>query len=231
MLKIIQSGNSLPFSFPVDPSAEFMPGMIGQLGILGNNVICGVSDGTAPLGVIDDIKTKAFTQVSISEIVIAGPIAGVPGPVPGTLVTPNDVKMELEHAGVIANSFRSEIDCALIPVNGVVKFKAGTVLNMDSAGSGTPDSIRTIVSYVYYVPNVPGDDTTTASGKMTLWFQRFLGETDQFDTTQRYPINANLFVGADGKFTTRQPGENYPGVALVSGTPTSIMGTLQFIWL
>jgi len=230
MLRVIDSGNSQPFSWPVDPSAEFMPGMIGQLRILGNNVICGVSDGTAPLGVIDDMKTKSFTQVSISEIVIAGPIPGIPGP-SGGFVTPTDVKVELEHAGVVTNSFRSEIDCILIPVNGVIKFLAGTQLNYDSAGTGTPDSIRTIVSYTYYVPNIPGDDTTLSNGKVSMWFQRFLGETDQFDTTQRYPINGNLFVGTDGKFTTKQPGDNYPGVAIVSGTPTSIMGSLQFVWL
>jgi hypothetical protein len=35
--------------------------MIGQLGVIGNNIVCGVSDGTAPLGIIDDIKVRAFT--------------------------------------------------------------------------------------------------------------------------------------------------------------------------
>ena len=231
MLRIIQSGNSLPFSFPVDPSAEFMPGMIGQLGILGNNVVCGVSDGISPIGVIDDIKTKAFTGVSISETVVAGPIAGIINSSTSKLVTPTDVKMELEHAGIIASSFRSDIECALIPVNGVVKFLAGTELNFDSSGTGTPDSIMTKVSYTYQIPNIPGDDSTKGSKQMTVWFQRFIGETDQFDTTQRYPINANLFVGIDGKFTSKQPAENYPGVAFVSGTPTSILGSLQFVWL
>jgi len=229
MLRLIQVGNSLPFSYPVDPSSEFQPGMIAQLSVLGNNVVCGVSDGIAPCGVIDDVKTRAFTAVSVNELVIAGPIAGVQS---GTqIVTPMDVKMELQNAGVVPSSFRADIECELIPVNGVIKFLAGTPLNFDSAGTGTPDSIRTFVTYAYQVPNMPGDDSTMSTGRVTVWFQRFIGETDQFDTTQRYPINANLFVNNEGKFTTSQPAPEYPGVAMVTGTPNSILGSLQFLWL
>ena len=69
--RIVQAGNALPTSYPVDPSAEFEPGMVAQLGVIGNNIVCGVSDGTAPIGIIDDIKTRAFTSTSIDEVVIA----------------------------------------------------------------------------------------------------------------------------------------------------------------
>lgn len=231
MLRIIYEGNATPYSFPVDPSSEFQPGQIGQLTLLGNNIVCGVSDGFAPIGVIDDIKTNSFFAVSIDEVVIAGPIAGVPNG-EGQLVTPSDVKTELQHAGVLPSSFASyPVDVQLIPINGVVKFIAGTVLNFDLDGDGIPDSIRTVVSYQYQVPNVPGDDSTYGSNRVTIWLHRFIGDTDQFDTTQRYPLNANLFVDCEGKLTSKQPSTEHPGVAIVMAPPTSILGTLQFMWL
>jgi hypothetical protein len=61
MLKLVQTGNALPISWPVDPTAEFEAGMIAQLYLRGNNMVCGVSDGRSPIGIIDDCKTRAFT--------------------------------------------------------------------------------------------------------------------------------------------------------------------------
>lgn len=230
-LQIIQTGNSMPFSFPVDPSAEFEPGQIAQLTIMGNQIVCGVSDGTAPLGIIDDIKKNAFTDTSINETVIAGPIIGVPGP-NNMLVTPVEVKVELENAGIQHGTFVSDdVDVEVIARNGVVKFLAGTPLNYDLDGDGTFDSIRTTVSYTYQVPNVPGDNSTVGSNRVTVWLQRCIGQTKQFDTSQRYPLNANLFVNEEGRFTTMQPSERHPGVAIVTGPPSSIHGSLEFLWV
>lgn len=231
MFRIIYEGNTKPFSFPVDPSAEFQAGQIAQLTVVGNNVVCGVSDGTAPLGIIDDDKTVAFTTNSINEIVIAGPIVGVVDPVTGQLVTPYDIKTELENSNVSRGSFVSDpVDCELIPTNGVVRFLAGTPLNCDLDGDGVPDSIRTVVSYSYAIPNLPGQDTTFGSGQVSVWLTKIIGETDQYDTTQSYPINANLYVDCNGKFTSKRPSEDHPGVAIVTGSPSSILGMLQFMW-
>jgi len=74
MLTIIQAGNALPFSYPVDTTSTFQPGQIGQLKLLGQDIVVGLSDGTAPLGIIDDIRTTAFTQTVVDEVVI---ISGV----------------------------------------------------------------------------------------------------------------------------------------------------------
>ena len=230
VFRIIQSGNSLPFSFPVDPSAEFQAGQIAELSVMGNNVVCGVSSGLAPIGIIDDVKTVAFTNNSVNETVIVGPIPGIAGP-GGVPVTPFDIKAELNYPHILTSTFSADMDVELIPVNGVIRFITGTALNFDQDGDGIPDSLRTVVSYTYRVANVPGDDSTAASGRVTVWFQRMIAQTDQFDTTQRYPINANLFVGTDGKLTSRQPSEDHPAVAIVSGSPTSISGFLEFIWL
>jgi len=205
--------------------------MIGQLTVHGNNIVLGVSDGTAPIGIIDDIRTTSFYTTSVDEVVIAGPIAGVLNG-NNELVTPTDVKVELENPNVNASSFVSDpVGVELIARNGVIVFLAGTLLNFDADGDGIPDSIRTVVSYTYQVPNIPGDDSVAASGRVTVWFTRGIYESDQFETTQRYPINANLFVSEEGKLTTRQPSANHFGVAIVTASPTSIFSSVQFMWL
>lgn len=150
----------------------------------------------------------------------------------GVLVTPTDVKVELANPNIMPSSFVSNpVDVELKPRNGVVVFLAGTPLNLDADGDGVADSIRTVVSYTYQVPNVPGDDSTSSSGRVTVWFNRMIAQTDQFETTQRYPINANLFVSEEGKLTTRQPSENHFGVAIVTGSPVSIYSSIEFLWL
>lgn len=229
-LKIVQIGNAIPVSYPVDPVAEFEPGMIAQLYLRGNNIVCGVSDGRAPFGIIDDFKTRAFTAPSIDEEVIVP----VPDPVfqHSQLVTAYDIKWELNNPNIIPTSFiTSPVDVALIPRNGVILFPAGTVLNFDLNGDGIPDSIRTIVSYTYQIPNVSGDDSTLGSGRITVWFQRGIFQTDMYETNQRYPLNSILFVSENGRLTTSQPNDDYPGVAMVTGPPTAIAGTLEFVWL
>jgi len=232
IFRIVQTGNAIPFSYPVDPSAEFEAGQIAQLNLIGNQVVCGVSNGTAPIGIIDDIKKNAFSATSIDETVIAwaAPVATVgPG---GQLVTSIDIKAELNNPNVVGSSFISNpVSVELIERNGVIKFLAGTELNFDSDGDGIPDSIRTVVSYTYQVPNVPGDDSTMASGRVTVWFQRMIFTTDAFETNKRYPLNAPLFVSESGLLTTRQIQPDYPSVAIVTGPPTNIHGHLEALWL
>lgn len=229
VLKLVQVGNALPVSYPVDPTAEFESGMIGQLYLQGNNIVCGVSDGRAPLGIIDDFKTRAFTAPVLDEIVIASAPAVEQD---GRLVTPIDVKQELRNPNIIPSSFiTAPVDVALIPRNGVVIFPAGTPLNFDLDGDGILDCIRTVVSYTYQIPNVSGDDSTAGSGKITIWFQKGVYQTDMYETNQRYKLNSILFVSENGKFTTSQPSADYPGVAMVTGPPTAIFGTIEFLWL
>jgi len=101
MLRIVQSGNALPYSFPVDPNAEFEPGYVAQLTLFGNQVVCGVSDGTAPIGVIDDIKKNAFSSTSVDEVIIA-PVPSIVTTGSGSnLTTTIDVKAELRHPNIV----------------------------------------------------------------------------------------------------------------------------------
>jgi len=131
----------------------------------------------------------------------------------------------------VGTSFLADYDSLeLNATNGILTLPAGSRLNFDS-GSGTYDSVKTIVSYVYQVPDLPGDDTTMGSNRCTIWFQRGIFATDMFEPTQRYPMNATLFVNEEGKLTTRQPTPDHPGIAMVVGPPSAMVSTLEFLWL
>ena len=230
MLKVIHSGNALPMSLPVDPTAEFEPGMFAQLGLIGNDIVASISDGTAPLGIIDDVRTTAFTKAQIDEVVVIDAQASEIDS-NGSRVSTVDVTGVLEFPNIIENSFTSTVSIVLNIVNGVITVPSGTVLNHDSDGDGTFDSFRIIVNYIYRVSGKPGDDTTIGSGRVTVHYQRGIYAADQFDTTQIYPVNCTLYVGLDGKLTSQQPTESHPGVAICTGPPSASIGTLEFMLL
>lgn len=230
MLRLVQIGNSLPLSFPVDPTCTFQPGQIAQLKVMGNEIICGVSDGTAPLGIIDDINTSAFTAPSNDEIVDISVISMGDGY--GHYVSVAETMQLLRFSSVVRSSFVSDTeDIILYDVNGAIAAPAGTTVNYDKDGDGIPDTIRVVVSYAYRIPNVPGDNTTIGSGRMTVWFNRGIYETDQYDTRQRYIVNATLFVNETGLLTTKQLTPSHPGIAMVTGPPSGLNNTLEFMWL
>ena len=230
MLKVIHSGNALPMSLSVDPTAEFEPGMFAQLGLIGNDIVASISDGTAPLGIIDDVRTSAFTRPQIDEIVLVDAQGSVLDG-NGKRVSTVDVTGVLEFPNIIENSFTSTVSIVLNSVNGVITIPSGTELNFDSTGNGTNDSFRIVVNYIYRIAGKPGDDTTVGSGRITIHYQRGIYATDQFDTTQAYPLNITLYIGLDGKLTSAQPTDNHPGVALCTGPPSSSIGTLEFLLL
>lgn len=217
----------MPASFAVDPSSEFDGGMVAGLTVMGNRVVATVSNGKAPIGIIDDIRTKAFTNVSWNEVVMA-PAVGVEQN--GRLVTPIDIKVELRKANVRKSSFTSDVPVVLNENNGIITFLAGTPLNFDLTGSGTPNAIRAVVSYTYYVANIPGDDTTAGSGRMSIWYGRMFAQTNCFETNVQYPINAPLFVSEVGLLTTRKPSQLHPSVAMVTAPPTPLNSMIEFFW-
>jgi hypothetical protein len=230
LLRIIQAGNTLSTSYPVDISSTFQPGQIGQMKLIGQDLVIGLSDGTAPLGIIDDIRTSAFTQTIYDEIVI---IRGVDITTDGyNYYTGSDAKQELRNAGLLSSSFIADYEGLILnPINGILTLPAGSRLNWDDNGDKLYDSVKTIVNYVYQVPSLPGDDTTIGSNRVTIWFQRGIFATDQFETLQRYPLNATLFVSENGKLTTKQLTANHPGIAIVLAPPSALDGTLEFMWL
>jgi len=229
MLKLIQVGNTLPLSYPVDPTSEFQPGQVAQLKVIGNEIVCGVSDGTAPFGIIDDINTSAFTRSMVDEVQVISAVGIHDGY--GNYVSAIDVMKDLRKPSIIRSSFTCDVEGLILnDNNGIIIAPAGTPLNWDADGDGIPDSIRVICSYTYRIANIPGDNTTIGSGRITVWFQRGVFETDQFDSKQRYVVNATLFCNGDGLLTTEQPTASHPGIAMVTGPPSGINETLEFLW-
>lgn len=230
MLKMVQIGYALPVSYPVDASSTFVPGQIGQLKMVGNDIVCGLSDGTAPIGIIDDVRTRSFTQTVYDEIVI---IQGTDIYTDGyNFFNGSASKQELRNAGIVASSFVADYEGLILnSVNGILTVPADSVLNWDNNGDGQNDSIKTIVNYVYNVPDISGDDSTIGSGRLTLWFNRGIFITDQYDPVQRYVLNATLFVNEEGKLTSKQLTEDHPSVGVCLGPPSSVDSSIQFLWI
>jgi hypothetical protein len=145
-------------------------------------------------------------------------------------VTPIDLNVTFRKANIVPSSFNSTVDMTLNAVNGVGTFVAGTPLNFDLMGTGNPNAIRSIVSYTYYVPNIPGDDSTQGSGRIAVWYQRMFFQTDMYETNQQYPVRANVYVNEIGMFTTRRPSTIHPAVGMVTAPPTSLNSMLEILY-
>lgn len=231
MLRPIMPGIQNPFSYTVDASAEFQPGNIGQLTVIGvNDIVVSLSDGTAPIGILDDVRTRAHTRNQVDDLIII-PGINVTQDAYGNYINGVESKEALSHPGIIPNSFVSDYEDIVVNVNnGMVTLPVGSILNFDSNSDGQPDSVRLIANYSYQISDIPGEDSTVGSGRATIWLGRGIYETDQFDSTQHYALNCNLFVNAVGQLTSKQTTEDHPAVAMCTGPPSAIVPVLQFMW-
>ena len=111
MLRILESGNSLPYSFPVAPDAIFQPGTAMSLTVIGSQIFSTPSNGMSFIGVADDVKTNAFSAISWDEQIVVGPISPTILTTNGNgqLITTVDIKAELENPNVDENYFVSEL--------------------------------------------------------------------------------------------------------------------------
>lgn len=228
MFRIMSPNRPAAYSVPLDPSVEIMPGMVAQMTVIGNTAMATVSDGTAPFGIIDDIRTKSFTAVSWNEVIIQ-PVSGVLSS--GKIISTVDVMCPLAHPNIIQNSFTSTVKGVLNANNGIITFLAGTELNFDLTGSGTPDSIKAVVNYTYSIPNMPGEDSTMGSGKVTIYYDRFIFQTATFETNCSYVVNASLYCSENGMLTSRRPSTYHPAIGMVTAPPSPIGNSmLECIW-
>ena len=214
--------------YPVDPSAFFEAGMIAGLLRVGADIMVTVADGSTiqPIGILDDIKTEAFSKPIVDEVVI------IPTAVDVNSKSIVDSMGYLEEVNIVVSSFVSTMDVVLNAKNGTITVSAGTEIN-HTMDDGTP-AFQVIVSYRYKIADYPGEDSTAGSGQVTFHYERGFYQTDQYDTTCDYILNSNLYCGGGtektgplGKFTAR---ENGPAVAMVIGPPTALMSDLDLFW-
>jgi hypothetical protein len=214
---------------PVDPSAIFEPGMVCGLIEINGETFATVSNGTTipPFGIIDDVNTTAFRRPVVDDLVfIPSPGISPPG-YGGTLVNPAPVMGKLRETNIISTTFAADLAVQLDPKHGTITIPAGTPLNHKDT-NGQFDGFEVLTSYHYQVADIPGDSSVAATGLITVHVFRGIYETDQFDTTVDYPLNAPLFCGLDGKFTTKTNG---PAIAQVVNRPSALNGALSFLWL
>lgn len=229
MLKTIQIGTGRPVSYPLDPNSVFQPGMIAQLKVIGSDVVMGVSDGTAPFGIIDDIKDTAFTRPVIDEVVvILAPVVDTDG---YNYTLGVDTIKDLGNPNIIDSSFIANYEgLSLNARNGIIQAPAGSVLNYTTPDSATPNAIRFKVSYSYQIADIPGEDSTFGSNRMTIWFTRGIYQTDQFESGL-FPVSSTLYVSENGKLTTERTIHNQPGVGMVVVPPSAHNAVLEFMWI
>jgi len=228
VLRLVYTSGEIHGLWPVDPSIEFQAGMIGALIEIGGSIFVTISDGCTlpPIGIIDDVKTEAFSRNSMDELIFI-PAAGVSDGY-GNLVSTVDTMGFLENTNIIPNTFVATVDVQLNPRNGVLVVPAGTALNVIDPTDPTKTGFEIMASYMSQIPDLPGEDTTAGSGKVSVHIFRGIFATDQFDPVVDYPLNGPMYCGRDGRFTTEPNG---PIIALVTGPPSVLINELEALWL
>lgn len=227
-LRLLYTSGQTHGLWPVDPSVEFQAGQVAALVELGGDIFATVSDGCnlPPIGIIDDVKTEAFSKNSLDELIFI-PATGVPDGY-GNLISTVDTMGFLQNTNIIPSTFVSSLDVLLNPRNGVVQVPAGTVLNQVDPNDPSQTGFELQIAYTFQIPDLPGEDTTAGSGKLSVHIFRGIYATDMFDPIVEYPLSAPLYCGRDGKFTTEPNG---PIVAIVTAPPSILINELEFLWL
>jgi hypothetical protein len=73
-----------------------------------------------------------------------------------------------------------------------------------------------------------GQDTTMVSGKVTIWHERIVLQTDQFERSEIYNCFDPLFASKNALFTTFPEREDDPCVGMVLSPPKSTSPVLEF---
>ena len=146
----------------------------------------------------------------------------------GGLVSTVDSMGFLQNTNIIQNTFISTLDVLLNPRNGNVIVEAGSQLNAIDPTDPSRTGFEITVSYSFQVPDLPGDDTTAGSGKLSVHIFRGIFSTDMFDPVVEYPLGGPLFCGRDGKFTSEPNG---PVVGICTAPPSILIGEIEVMWL
>ena len=233
MLRIIETFGNLPSCYEVSPNARFNPGQIGSFRISRGKTILDVCDGINPVGVIDDIHSDMIRAVVWDEPVIATNCPVKYNKDKNGLVLSQDVTIELKHKNIIGNSIHIEALSDNFPIinskMGELTFLEDTSCNYSPLDTnGLKVGVSTTIRYAYNIAHDLEKSSIISTNLATLWSKNMIAETDMFDTTQIYPIYANLYI-TNGLWTTARISPFCKAIAVVLYPPTNEKPVLKFL--
>ena len=192
-----------PLSLAVAPTITFRPGMIGQLDATSTIIL---TDGTFPIGFLDDNKLTTYHRKIVDEAVV---LTGV-------------VASNLLHSNLTALAFKVTNAAGTIVYTNIADYTVNIVNGtiQRTALSTIVTGATVLVTYEYQLPTAEsvssqpsGSDDTAGSGKVAVWNAAGIYGTDQYDVTRTYAVNECLYALA-GIVTNSNAG--------ISGTPCVI---------
>lgn len=182
----------------VDATAVWQAGAIAAYTTdsAGNTTVTIAGTGTPAIGVFKWDKATTLYGVVVNEAV--------------TFDAVNSVET-LKHANV-SNVRVTDSDGSTDRTSGVTVGAVNGTLTNGGTGSGIAAGETVTVSYTYTktTANLEADgknffntnDYVAGSNRITVLQGNWRLYTDQFDTAQNYTVGTQLYVGADGKFTS-----------------------------
>ena len=194
--KLVKLGGSEPGTINVDANTSFQAGQIATYDANGAATLAGSGDN--PVGILKWDKASTVYAVSAREAV--------------TIVA-LETAYSLDHANVSSvlvedlagTDYAVTTDYTLSTTNGTITTTA--------SGSTSITAGETVyVTYTYEMTAADkeqagvnffnSNDDTQGCNKITMLQGGWRVYTDQFETDQNYAMNAQLFVSANGKFTS-----------------------------
>ena len=196
--KLVKIGGSEPGTVGVDANTSFQAGQIATYDSAGAATLAGSGDN--PVGIFKADKASTVYAVSAREAV--------------TIVA-LETAYSFAHANVSSvlvedlagTDYTVTTDYTINTTNGTITTTA--------SGSTTITAGETVyVTYTYEMTAADkeqegvnffnSNDDTQGSNKITMLQGGWRVYTDQFETDQNYAMNAQLFVSANGKFTSQE---------------------------
>ncbi len=196
--KLAKLGGSEPGTISVDPNTNFQAGQIASYDANGAATLAG--SATNPVGIFKADKASTVYAVSAVEAVT---------------VVALETAYNFNHANVtsvLVDNLAGDPYTEGAGSDYVLNLTNGTITTTASGTTNITTGETVYVTYTYEMTAADkeqegvnffnSNDDTQGSGKITMLQGGWRIHTDQFETDQNYAMNAQLFVSANGKFTS-----------------------------
>ena len=196
--KLVKIGGSEPGTISVDPNTTFQAGQIASYDANGAATLA--TSATNPVGVFKWDKTSSKYAVSAREAVTVVAYA---------------TAYNFDHANVSSVLVEDLAGTDYTEGAGsdyTINTTNGTITTTASGTTSITAGETVYVTYTYEMTAADkeqagvnffnSNDDTQGSNKITMLQGGWRVYTDQFETDQNYAMNAQLYVSANGKFTS-----------------------------